>query len=144
LNIQFFFKYISKNLFATKHNFIKNLIYQKATYILGCGELINELSAVFKKSHPLPDISDLYEPETFIDFYEKVLAKKIIVVNENEEDVTDSFLKESHLVKCYLIKSKICKYKYINPDYEKKIERNDVHIYKTIFYPPKSKPPNTN
>jgi hypothetical protein len=106
--------------------------------------LINELSAVCKKPHPLPYISDLYDPEAFIDFYEKVLAKKIIVVNENEEDVTDLFIKESHLVKCYLIKSKICKYKYVDPDYEKKIDCNDVYINKTIFYPPKSKPPNTN
>ena len=103
--------------------------------------MINELSAVCKKPHPLPDISDLYNPETFIDFYGKVLDKKIIVINENEENVTDSFIKESHLVKCYLIKSKIYKYKYVDLDYEKKKERNDVHIYKTIFYPPKSTPP---
>ena len=106
--------------------------------------MINELFAVCKKPHPLPDISDLYNPETFIDFYGKALDKKIIVVNEDEEDITDLFIKESHLVKCYLIKSKICKYKYVDSDYEKKIERNDVCIYKTILYPLKSKSPKIN
>ena len=114
------------------------------TYIFGCDGLIDELFAVCKKPHPLPDISDLYNPETFIDFYGKVLDKKIIVVNEDEEDITDLFIKESRLVKCYLIKSKVCKYKYVDPDYKKKIDRNDVHIYKTILYPPKSKSPNAN
>ena len=73
-------------------------------------------------------------------------CKKLIVVNENGEDVTYSFNKESFLVKYYLLKRKICRYKCLTElDYEKRIdERNDVHIYKTILYPPKSKPPKTN
>jgi hypothetical protein len=133
-----------KIYFFFHSNHIINLIYQKATYIIGCGELINELSTFCKKAHPLPDISDIYIPEPFIDIFEHFSGKKIIVVNDKEEDVTDSFNKESCLVRSYLIKEKICKYKYVDPDYEKKMKRNDVRIYKTIFYPPKSKSQNTN
>jgi hypothetical protein len=68
---------------------------------------------------------------------------KIIVVNDKDEDVTDSFFNEDISVKEYLMKSKLCKYKFVDNDYEK-IERNDVYIYKTIFYPLKSKSPMTN
>lgn len=137
-----------KIYFFFHSNYIINLIYQKATYIFGCGGLkdIREFKSIIssiliKKQQ---EFTDIYSPETFIDFYGKVIDKKIIIVNEQEEDVTDLFIKENHLVKCYLIKSKIYKYKYVDNDYEKKIERNDVHIYKTIFYPPKSKSQNTN
>ena len=93
------------------------------------------ISTILNKGHHIPEIKDIYIPEEFIDFYEKISGKKIIVINENEEDVTDLFMKEGEIVKSYLIKSKIYKYKYVNPDYEKKIERNDVYIYKTIFLP---------
>ena len=101
------------------------------------------ISTILNKKHHIPEITDIYIPDTFIDIFEKFSGKKIIVVNEQEEDVTDLFNKEDITVKSYLINSKICKYKYVDIDYER-LERNDVHIYKTIFYPPKSKSPNTN
>lgn len=107
-------------------------------------EFSSILSTILNKKHHIPEITDIYIPEPFIDFYEHFSGKKIIVVNDKEEDVTDSFIKEDIIIKSYLIKSKLYKYKYVDLDYEKKIERNDVHIYKTILYPSKSKSPNTN
>jgi len=72
-------------------------------------------------------------------------CEKLIVVNEIGEDVTDLFYKENFSLKYYLIKSKICRYKCLTElDYEKRKKLNDVHIYKTVLYSPKSKSQNTN
>ena len=87
------------------------------------------------------DIKNQHNANPLIKIREIISGMKIIVVNDKGEDITDSFYKEDTLIQYYLIKSKICKYKYVNLDYEKKIKSNDVYIYKTILYPPKSTPP---
>ena len=77
---------------------------------------MNILSTILQKgTEPEP-----YIPERLIDEFEKYSGKKIIVLNDKDEDVTDSFIKEDIITKSYLIKSKIYKYKYVDPDYEKK------------------------
>ena len=106
------------------------------TYISGCGELSDKLEEFYNKCFY---ITGLYLDNRLIRFFETTSHMKIIVVNDKDEDVTDEFNNEHISIKEYLIKSKLCKYKYVDHDYEKKIERNDVHIYKTVLYPPKSK-----
>lgn len=89
-------------------------------------------------------ITVLYLDNRLIHFFETTSHMKIIVVNDKDEDVTDEFNNENMSIKEYLIKSKLCKYKFVDKDYEKKIECNDVHVYKTILYPQESTPPKTS
>lgn len=108
--------------------------------MFGCGVLRNILEEFYNKCFY---ITGLYLDNRLIHFFETTSHMKIIVVNDKDEDVTDEFNNENISKKEYLIKSKLCKYKFVDNDYEK-IERNDFHIYKTVLYPPKSTSPKIN